>query len=106
MNCKEFEKMIPNFIAKKLDFPTLQEFNDHMETCEHCKEELEIQFLVAESLQRLEEGDAFDLQGELEGRVTETKRKLSFHNGFIKAGLILEILIVAVLICIVSWILM
>ena len=31
MNCKEFEKNIPDFIAGKLDFQTLQEFGEHMQ---------------------------------------------------------------------------
>ena len=46
MNCKEFEKNIPDFISGKLDFLTLQEFGEHMEKCPGCKEELVIQFLV------------------------------------------------------------
>ena len=33
MNCKEFEKNIPEFIAGKLDFLTLQEFGEHMQEC-------------------------------------------------------------------------
>ena len=48
MNCKEFEKNIPEFIAGKLDFLTLQEFGEHMQECPGCKEELVIQFLVTE----------------------------------------------------------
>ena len=54
MNCKEFEKNIPDFIAGKLDFQTLQEFGEHMRECPGCKEELVIQFLVTEGMQRLE----------------------------------------------------
>ena len=54
MNCKEFEKNIPDFISGKLDFLTLQEFGEHMEKCPGCKEELVIQFLVTEGMQRLE----------------------------------------------------
>ena len=57
MNCKEFEKNIPEFIAGKLDFLTLQEFGEHMQECPGCKEELVIQFLVTEGMQRLEDGD-------------------------------------------------
>ena len=40
MNCKEFEKNIPDFIAGKLDFQTLQEFGEHMRKCPGCKEEV------------------------------------------------------------------
>ena len=35
-----------------------------MQECPGCKEELVIQFLVTEGMQRLEDGDAFDLQRE------------------------------------------
>ena len=51
MNCKEFEKNIPDFISGKLDFLTLQEFGEHMRECPGCKEELVIQFLVTEGMQ-------------------------------------------------------
>jgi len=83
MNCKEFEKNIPDFIAGKLDFQTLQEFGEHMRECPGCKEELVIQFLVTEGMQRLEDGDAFDLQRELELRLAEAKRKVRFHMAFL-----------------------
>ena len=51
-----------------------------MRECPGCKEELVIQFLVTEGMQRLEDGDAFDLQRELELRLAEAKRKVRFHS--------------------------
>ena len=105
MDCKEFEKRIPDFIKRKMNFIMLQEFNEHMEQCEDCKEELVIQFLVTEGMQRLEEGDAFDLQRELDQRMAEAKRKVRFHNIFLQAGLLLEILAVFGIACAVWWIL-
>ena len=58
MNCKEFEKNIPDFISGKLDFLTLQEFGEHMEKCPGCKEELVIQFLVTEGMQQEKEEES------------------------------------------------
>ena len=101
MNCKEFEKNIPEFIAGKLDFLTLQEFGEHMQECPGCKEELVIQFLVTEGMQRLEDGDAFDLQRELEIRLTEAKRKVM---SFLKAGAVLEVITVIFLLGFLGWI--
>ena len=91
MNCKEFEKNIPDFIAGKLDFQTLQEFGEHMRECPGCKEELVIQFLVTEGMQRLEDGDAFDLQ-------------VRFHMAFLKTGAVLEVLTVIFLMGFLGWI--
>ncbi|MCM1046185.1 MAG: zf-HC2 domain-containing protein [Candidatus Gastranaerophilales bacterium] len=105
MDCKEFERLIPDFIGRKLDFLTLKRFHTHMETCENCKEELEIQFLVSEGIQRLEEGDAFDLQKELDQRLIETKRKVRFHDAFLRVGLGLELAAAVAVAGVVVWIL-
>lgn len=103
MDCKEFEKLIPDFIHRKLDYPALKRFSEHMDTCENCKEELVIQFLVTEGIQRLEEGRAFDLQSELEQRLEEARRSLRFHSRFLHFGIALEILAAVLLAGIIVW---
>ena len=105
MDCKEFEKLIPFFINRKMDFRVLKRFDEHMEQCPDCKEELVIQFLVTEGMQRLEEGDAFDLQSELEEQLTEARRRVRFHYRFLKIGEILEILLVILIAVTIVWIL-
>lgn len=106
MDCKDFERLIPDFNGEKLDFLTLERFRAHMDHCENCKEELVIQFLVSEAMQRLEEGDAFDLQGELDHRLFEAKRKVRFHKVFLRVGLCLEILVALAVIGAAVWILL
>lgn len=103
MDCKEFERLIPVFIEHKMDFMQMKQFKEHMDKCANCKEELDIQFLVREGIQRLEEGDAFDLQNELEQHLIETNRKIKRNYQFIRLGEILEILLVIALIVLVIW---
>ncbi len=103
MDCKEFEKMIPDFLEQKMDFITLHKFNEHRKQCGACKEELDIQFLVSEGMLRLEEGDSFDLQNELDVRLQEAERKIHFHNVFLYAGAVAEVLIVLGLAGIMIW---
>lgn len=88
--CKEFEKLIPGFIGRKLDFPTLKRFYEHWERCGECREELSIQFLVAEGMQRLE----------------ETRRKISYNSAFLYIGSALEIVASGFLVWIFVWILL
>ncbi len=104
MDCKEFEWLIPDFIEKKLDYLSLKRFSEHMEQCENCKEELTIQFLVTEGIQRLEDGGAFDLQKELNQRLGEARYRLKIHGRFIKLGYIMELIAVLMLAGIVLWI--
>ena len=99
------EMIWTDFIERKLDFLTLEKFRAHMDRCDNCQEELVIQFLVSEAMQRLEEGDAFDLQGELDQRFWEAERKIRFHKIFLRAGLGLEVLAALAVAAVVAWIL-
>ena len=106
MDCKEFESLIPDFIGRKMDYPTLKSFSEHIGKCEDCKEELVIQFLVSEGIQRLEDGNAFDLQSELDARLEETRHRIKFHNWFLYVGFALEVTAIGMLLGIVIWILL
>lgn len=103
MECKEFEKMIPSFLEQKMDYDTLKEFRSHIYSCENCKEELTIQFLVTEGIQRLEKGDAFDLRKELDFRLTEAKKKLVWYRHMRKITLGLEIAAILFFVLAVVW---
>lgn len=106
MDCKEFERLIPDFISDKLDYQTLKMFCRHMEHCGDCREELVIQFLVTEGIQRLEDGRAFDLQRELDQRLEGARKKVRLHTLFMRAGLVLEVAAAVLLAGCIIWILL
>ena len=81
MECREFEKTIPSYLGKSLDYETMEAFWEHMDRCDSCKEELSIQFLVIEGMKHLENGDSFDLDAEFRNRL-EMSRKLNKRRGF------------------------
>lgn len=81
MECKTIEKQIPNFLNDQMDEEMLASFMQHLKTCEDCKEELSIQYLSTEGLARLEEGDAFSLDEELDEIIGKANRKVRIsHN--------------------------
>ncbi len=92
MDCKEFEKMIPDFIDGKMDYLTLKSFCEHEDECAYCKEELTIKILVTEGIQRLEDGSAFDLQAEMRRRMDDAKRKIRSNGDMIRVGVTLEVI--------------
>ncbi len=104
MDCKEFEKMIPDFFERKMDFLTLNQFNQHMKECPDCKEELTIRFLVTEGIQRLEEGDAFDLQKELGQHLEESERKIRINKHFLRVGELFELLAILIIAGFALWV--
>lgn len=80
MNCKETEKKIPSFLQDDLDGANLEEFIEHVESCPECKEELSIQFLVTEGLERLEGGNNFNLQEELLMKLEGAEHRINVHR--------------------------
>lgn len=76
MDCKEIQKMIPRFIQDDLENKELRAFVEHINQCGECREELDIQYLVAEGMQRLEKGSTFDLQNELAIKLHRASRRI------------------------------
>lgn len=74
MNCKETEKLIPVFLAKKLNTRELDRFLEHVESCSECMEELTIQYLVMIGTSLIEEGKSFDLRKALSELLVEARK--------------------------------
>ena len=103
MDCKEFEKLIPVFVKNEMDFRIQKKFNEHRMKCKECREELVIQFLVTEGIQRLEDGNAFDLQKELDYALNDSEKHVDLHMKFMKGGLILEGIAFAAILGVLLW---
>lgn len=86
LNCKQTERLIPSFIKDEMDKRTEKQFLSHVEKCPSCHEELSIQFLVTEGMQRLENGNTFDLNKELKLKMATEKKHLQILDS-LQSGL-------------------
>ena len=105
MECKKAVKMIKRFMDDDLSIDEMRDFIEHIENCEECKEELTIEFLVSEGLKRLEGGNVFDLNKELNSRLSTSRRDLKMREGmqwfyFVIIGLIVVAIATIILLCI------
>ncbi|MCM1121195.1 MAG: zf-HC2 domain-containing protein [Eubacterium sp.] len=98
MDCKEAEKKIPFFLDDELDGRELAEFVEHIEECPDCKEELSIQFLVTEGMERLEQGNNFNLQEALLLKLGDAGDKIRLNRLLRDILLCLETAVAAVII--------
>lgn len=89
------EKLIPQFLDDDLDNQDLSDFLDHIDSCPECKEELTIQFLVRVGMQRLEDGNTFNLVQELERELADAKRKMHRRKTLVLVSYVLEISVAA-----------
>ncbi len=95
MTCKDADKVIALFLDDDLDNRQLADFLNHIETCPECREELTIQFLVKVGMQRLEDGNTFNLKAELDGLLRDARKRLNGRRYLFMASIILELLVVA-----------
>lgn len=73
MTCIEAEKLVIPYIEDKLSLPELEEFMEHIRTCEKCREELEIYYMVDVGLKKLDEdGGTYDIAGDLRRKLEES----------------------------------
>lgn len=77
MNCKDTDRMIPLFLTNQLSNKDMDKFLCHVNTCDECREELTIQYLVMIGSSVLEEGKSFDLRKDLNLLLTEEKKKVN-----------------------------
>lgn len=68
-----------SFIDNKLVGEMLWQFLTHVQKCPECYEELEIRYLVADALGRIENGEAINLRSELARKIRVTKRAMYLH---------------------------
>ena len=65
------------------DLLRLEDFLDHIKTCENCREELEIHYMVDVGLKKLDEADGtYDIVGDLKRKVAESYRSLRHISTF------------------------
>ena len=83
MTCVEAEKMVVPYMKDALSPTKLEDFLDHIHTCENCREELEIHYMVDVGLKKLDEADGtYDIVGDLKRKVAESYRSLRHISMF------------------------
>ena len=95
MDCKDEVKMIPVFLQDELDIKVLHQFIEHIDGCPECMEELSIQFLVAEGLERLEAGNNFNLQKALTTRLSDARHQIKVRQTLLYTLICLETAVAA-----------
>lgn len=99
MDCRRFQKLIPDFINDSMELDDMEAFVRHSKECAECFDELEIYYMLYEGLDKIE-NDAkasFDLKGELSHKLamyeeeTYTLYKMKVIGGV--AGAVAQILL-------------
>ena len=79
IDCNTCEQHMNSFIENRLVGEMLWQFLTHVEQCSECFEELEIRYLIAEAIGRLENGESINLRNELYRKIKLSKKAMYFH---------------------------
>lgn len=88
MDCKEAQRCIHLFLKDELDRDTEFRLVEHINSCSECMEELTVEYLLTEGINRLENAEDIDVQSELEDRLNRTITRRKVYKQ-LKAGLFL-----------------
>lgn len=80
VDCKKIEKRIPLYLSDKLSVYETLAFLNHIKECPSCKEELTIQYMVSEGLNKAEEENNYDLYKGLDLKINESYKKIKNHD--------------------------
>ena len=99
MKCKEFTGMVPAFLNDSLDDATLQEFLNHYDGCQGCREEVEIQYLIDRVFNDKRVDDGINLEKDLPEFISRERRQLTYRTKLVNAAFVLELtaIVIAVL---------
>ena len=92
---QEFELNIPGFLKDQLSNDELEKFLDHYDSCRECRDELSIRYLIETGLTRLETGESFNLQKELNVYVKTQRSRLIRRQHFVQMTMIYELVTIA-----------
>ena len=97
MTCMKAQSQITAFINDKLEIDELDEFTKHIQSCDECKEELEVYYALLTAMKQLDEDRdlSIDFNQELKEKIDRAQVKIIHlrYNFYRKKGVLLMIII-------------
>lgn len=93
MDCRIVRGNIAKYLDGDLKDKELRHFMTHIDSCDSCKEELKLHYLVKEGFNRLENGGSLNLQKEFELMLDKTRErsvKLKKWDAFIRIAFVVS----------------
>lgn len=94
MECREFQKSISTYLTDKLCDSDLNDFLNHTERCEKCREELELEYIVKKGPEIIDTpGADYDITANFRENLEEGGRYIRFRKKFLVLRYIMDTLV-------------
>ncbi len=98
MTCIKAQSLITVYINDELEIDELEEFTGHIQSCEECKEELEVYYALLTAMRQLDEDKNLsnDFNQELKEKLERSQERIIHlrFNYYRKKGVLLLIIII------------
>jgi len=104
MKCEEASGLVNDFIENKIDDDqVLSAYVEHICSCKHCYEELDVMYIVSQGLHGLHTNEevSFDFTGALTRKIDDTKRELKRHEDKKRRLILIDIGCVLIIIAVI-----
>ena len=97
MTCMKAQSLITAFINDELDIDELEMFIDHIQSCEECREELEVYYALLTAMKQLDEDKNLsdDFNHELKEKIERSQERIIHlrYNYYRKKGILIFVMI-------------
>lgn len=103
MTCREAEELIESFVQHTLTPEEKRGFLEHVRSCQECREELEICYMVYVGLTGLDNDtlDTYDLLGALNQELERTQLQVQYHErNLLRRYVMTTLAVVGIILCI------
>ena len=79
MTCKEAEGLVMAYVRHDMDVQKMEEFLEHVDQCENCREELEIYYTVEAGIRQLDadtDTDRYNIKGDMESDIIASRQEI------------------------------
>ena len=79
MTCKEAEGLVMAYVRHDMDVQKMEEFLEHIDTCQECREELEIYYTVEVGIRQLDldtDTDRYNIKGDMEADIMASRQHI------------------------------
>lgn len=76
MDCRGYRPYMWPYLRNELGEKKISDLIDHVDSCQECRNELKMQFLISEGFRRLEEGSSnYNLLNDFDVRLDESRMR-------------------------------
>ena len=91
MECRDFQKSISTYLTDKLCDSDLNDFLNHTERCEKCREELELEYIVNKGPEIIDSpSGSYDIPARFREHLEEGGRYIRFRKRFLVLRYIMD----------------